>query len=66
MGRAQLTAEPVEKGYRVLATLPDGTKEYPQENLIQMTEEDCYFAMACLYKCADWDYNDQDHTIEID
>ena len=66
MSRAQLTAEKVETGYRVLATLPDGTKEYPQEDLIQMTKENCYSAMSCLYRSSVWDYNADNHTIDID
>jgi hypothetical protein len=64
--RAQLRADKVEGGYELVCVLADGIIEYPQEGKTHKTPEDVWEDAAAMYAPGCWQYDPDNHTIEVE
>lgn len=63
---ARLQALKVAGGYTMVAILPNGKKEYPQENKIHKTENSIWEDAKAMYgRQPTWEYNGNKKTITI-
>jgi hypothetical protein len=65
--RARISAEKKESGRWVMvAILPDGGKEYPQEGLEHDKRSDVFRDAYAMYHGSTWQYDEIKHTVVID
>lgn len=64
--RAKISTKKTDEGYVMIAEMPNGGIEYPQECKPHKTKTSVYRDAEAMYSCGTWDYNSDDHTFEID
>lgn len=63
--RAKIRAKKTSDGYVMIAVLPSGAIEYPQEGKVHKTRSAVFADAAHLYSSSIWDYDPDKHTIDI-
>jgi len=64
--RAKISTEKTSDGYVMIAWLPSGETEYPQEGKTHKTKKSVYRDAEAMYSCGTWEYDPIKHTIKTD
>lgn len=64
--KAKIKTERTDEGYVMIAVLPNGEIEYPQEGRPHKTRKSVFIDAEKMHSCGTWEYDAVKHTIKID